>query len=135
MEPARILLVVADPDMGELYALALTTSLDATTVWVADAASARQRLASDERYDAILLDVGSPPRWSECTDLAACGSGIPVVVVTGWIAGDGRFRRQAFDAGCAAFVLKPCSPASLSEAVRRACSGERRIELLAGARD
>jgi CheY-like chemotaxis protein len=131
MGPPRILIVAGDPDVGDLYSLELATSLESSTTWVPDAASARRLLGSDAQYDAILLDVGSPPRWRDCTDLGSCAGGLPVIVVSGWIAADRRFRRQAFEAGCAAFVAKPCSSTSLSEAVRRARLGERYIELVA----
>ena len=70
-----------------------------------------------------------PPDWTDCAELAGLAEGTPVIVVTGWAASDGRFRRRAFDAGCAAYVLKPCTPETLVEAVERVRGGERRIEL------
>jgi CheY-like chemotaxis protein len=119
-------LIVADDDLGELCGLSLQSSQWTTRI-VPDAASARDALEAGERCSAIVLGVSNPTNWDVCFQLEKRAGGIPVVVVSGWAASDGRFRRRAFDAGCAVYVLKPCTPDPLVEAVQRAHNGERRI--------
>jgi CheY-like chemotaxis protein len=128
VQRVRILIVAADPDVAELYAVVLTSSLTCTTASVPDVEAAREALQSGAHWNAVLFDVGREASWGACADLSAAGGNIPVVVVTGWASADGRFRRQAFAGGCVAFVLKPCCPDVLAEAVRRVLRGDRDVE-------
>jgi CheY-like chemotaxis protein len=126
------ILIVADEDAGELYALQLASSVRARTTRVGTCAEASREIVGDRRYEAVLLDIVMAADWDVCLDLPSNRTGTPVIVLTGWIAHDGRFRDRAFDAGCAAFVAKPCTEETLGEAVRRVRRGERRVELVTG---
>jgi len=79
--------------------------------------------------DIVLMDVTKFEQWNDCRCLAGLEAAPPVVVLTGWVAGDGRFRRRAFEAGCAAFVAKPCHPRVLVTVLRRVLDGERHIAM------
>jgi CheY-like chemotaxis protein len=133
MPPLGLLIVAADADMRELFGLTLTNTLRCTTRSAGNAAAACRALRAGERFDAILFDLDADAAWTDCDALVACAGATPVIVVTGWIAADGRYRRRAFEAGAAAFVLKPCSEKTLAAAVRRVCRGERGVELIAPA--
>jgi DNA-binding NarL/FixJ family response regulator len=130
MEPPHILIVAADRDIGELYTMFLGYPTLCQAQVVADADAARRALAAGRVVDAVVVDVTHPADFDACADLTGVAAGAPIVVVTGWIASDRRFRDRTFDAGCAAYVLKPCHPETLVEAVQRARNGERRIELV-----
>jgi CheY-like chemotaxis protein len=130
MPRARILIVAPDEETGELYSLSLGSPARCGTKVVLDSDAAQEALDAGPHYDAILLDVARPPDWRACAGLASHSAETPVVAVTGWVADDRRYRKRAFDAGCAAYVLKPCVPDRLAEAVERVRRGERLIELL-----
>jgi CheY-like chemotaxis protein len=132
MNAPHILIVAVEEEVGELYALQLASSLRARTTWVRDCAAARGTLAAGRRYDVVLLDIGVPANWDACLALPNERPGTPVIVVTGWLAHDGRFQQRAFAAGCAAFVAKPCTEEMLTSVVRRVRRGERRVELVIG---
>ena len=129
MDPLRVLLVARDSDAGHLYGAMLRTGADATTVWVPDMEAA-QRLLSGMQFDVLLFDVTLPSEWDTCQAAAQRGHTPPLVVITGWFAADGRFRRRAFEAGCAAFIRKPCALHALVEAVQRVRHGARDVEVL-----
>ena len=129
MEPLRVLLVARDSDAGHLYGAMLRVHADATTVWVPDM-DAAQRLLTGMEFHVLLFDVTLPSEWQMCQVAAHREYTPPVVVITGWFAADGRFRRRAFEAGCAAFIRKPCAPHTLVEAVQRVRHGGRDLEVL-----
>jgi DNA-binding response OmpR family regulator len=130
MDSRRVLLVARDPDAGELYGTILGTAADARSVWVPDSNAAQRLISSGMRFHALVFDVTLPSEWEACRTLAQSDGMPPVVVVTGWIAADGRFRQSAFDAGCAAFLAKPCDPRTLVDVVSRVQEGERHLEVL-----
>jgi FixJ family two-component response regulator len=47
--------------------------------------------------------------------LASCGFTFPLIFMTG--SQDDTFRRQAFDLGCVAYLLKPLGPEQLKQAI------------------
>ena len=80
--------------------------------------------ALDELPDVIVTDL-SIPRIDGLELLARIRAHprtkrIPVIVVSGWV--DAETARRAMAAGAAAFLVKPCSPESLIDDVRRALS-------------
>lgn len=81
----------------------------------------RQALAL--RPDVILMDLAMPvlDGWEATrrirSDLRTCR--IPIIAFTGY--GLRRYAERSFEAGCSAFVAKPCrDPRSLLDAVERA---------------
>jgi DNA-binding NtrC family response regulator len=129
MSAPHILIVSADVEAGELYAMQLV-SLPARTTWFPDCAAARRFVDGGQHCDVVLFDIGRLADWDDCVALAAAMATTPVIVVTGWIAMDRRYQQRAFDAGCAAFVAKPCTAGMLRAAVSRVRQGERRVELV-----
>ena len=128
MAQARVLLVTADPDARDLYTdwFARTANLVTTCSSSFDEA---QPILSSRGADVVLVDVTRAAQWDEWLP---CGQGVdapPVVVLTGWVAADGRFRKRAFGLGCAAFVAKPCHPRVLVTVLRRVLDGERHIAI------
>ena len=85
---------------------------------------------------AIVVEIERAIDWHRCSQLVADGAlaGAPVIALTSWVAPDGRYRRRAFELGCAAFVAKPCFVDQLLEVVERVCQGESQVEVLSGMR-
>ena len=81
-------------------------------------------LARAEHPSAIILDIALPRMdgWSVLEELGkdAATSRIPVVMCTAHSLDSYRVRAMA--AGCSAFLVKPCSPHSILEAVRECIS-------------
>jgi DNA-binding NtrC family response regulator len=126
-----VLFVTRDDDVGDLYVAALTAH-GHTTRRVRDCSSAAASLGEID-VSAVFIDVLDEPDWADCADLArvAAEHATPVIVVTGWLSRDGRFRKRAFAAGCAAFIAKPCTASTLVSTLERVALGERRIEVVA----
>lgn len=97
-----------------------------TTVHNVDAVDHEVFKASGQRCG---LRVSGDYMCNECASLTASASGTPVVVLTAWVAADGRFRRLAFGIGCAAFIAKPCDAQVLVAVLRRVLEGERFIAI------
>ena len=125
-----VMIISADPDVCDLYVQVFRFNrIPALGVNHVDAAVA---IGRDVPLSVILFDVLTPDDW------AACGAAtlmdglatVPIVVLTAWVASDGRFRRRAEEMGCAAFVSKPCAPDLLVSTVERVRQGERGIEIM-----
>jgi DNA-binding NtrC family response regulator len=127
-----ILFVTRDDSVGDLYVAALTAH-GRRARRVRDCASAEAWLGTVEDIAAIFVDVLDEPDWPDCSTLArvAAEQTTPLIVVTGWLSPDRRFRRRAFAAGCAAFVAKPCSTTTLLTTLDRVVAGERHVEVVA----
>jgi DNA-binding response OmpR family regulator len=126
MRPSNVLLVSSDPEARQLYSawFAQVANLRTTCTSAFDHA---QEVIEAAVPDVVLLDVTHFQQWNDCACLGRDRRMPPVVVLTGWVAADGRFRRRAFDAGCAAFVAKPCHPRVLVSVLGRVLAGERHI--------
>jgi CheY-like chemotaxis protein len=110
MPASPVLILSADPDTQDLYVTALRFRRRAAF----GVANAEEALAlADAQPGAIVVDVRSEEDWDEIDRLRRAGylRHVPLVVLTGWVVRDGRFRRRAALAGCAAFLAKP-SPMS-----------------------
>jgi CheY-like chemotaxis protein len=110
--PAPTILVVDDDaDARLIYSECLRAH-----GWLAfTAADGRSALDKVEELspDAVVLDLAMPrvDGWTVLKRLreSSWTSAIPVVVLTA----SSTAREQAFEAGCDAFLLKPCSPDTL----------------------
>jgi DNA-binding NtrC family response regulator len=127
-----ILFVTRDNTLGDLYVAALTAH-GRRARRVRDCASATAWLGKVQDVAAIFVDVLDEPDWPDCSALArvAAEHAAPLIVVTGWLSPDRRFRKRAFAAGCAAFVAKPCSATTLLTTLDRVAAGERGVEVVA----
>jgi DNA-binding NtrC family response regulator len=132
MDERLVLFLTRDDSLGDLYIRALTAH-GRRARRVRDCASAKAWLGRVEDVAAIFVDVLDEPDWPECSALArvAAEHATPLIVVTGWLSQDRRFRERAFAAGCAAFVAKPCSAHTLLTTLDRVVAGERDIEVVA----
>ncbi len=84
-----------------------------------------QSLASSQKFDLILLDIGLPHmsgmeiltkiRLSEKAAGIPWGDGIPIIMIT---AHKRRFL-EAYDKGCTNYILKPINPDSLRALVQK----------------
>lgn len=115
----RVLLVDDYPDAREMYGEYLHVSgFD-----VVEAANGIEALqcAADHAPDIILMDLSLPVMdgWEATRRLKADArtAGIPVVAITGHTL-DG-IPEKAKQAGCKAFVIKPCLPEDLVREIRR----------------
>jgi DNA-binding response OmpR family regulator len=123
---AHVLLFSHDGATSWLYRewFALAANLQTTCVSTLDQA---RSVLEAPGADIVLMDVTSFEQWNDCGCLGGMAAAPPVVVLTGWVTADGRFRQRAFDAGCAAFVAKPCHPRVLVAVLRRVLDGARHI--------
>lgn len=117
--PPLILLVDDYADNREMYAEYLVFS----GLRVAEAQNGHEALekAADLRPDVIVMDLALPgvDGWEATRRLKADAltRDIPVIALTGHaLAGHSR---TALDAGCDAFVTKPCLPERLLQEIRR----------------
>jgi CheY-like chemotaxis protein len=113
-----VLLVDDEPDQVEMYRLGLEDAgFRVATAYRGDEAVERARKF---RPDAIVLDVRLPDLsgWDVCSVLKAdLGTEhIPIIILTA--AASPTLDAQASAAGCAAYLLKPCFPERLIEALR-----------------
>lgn len=115
----RVLLVDDYPDARDMYRVYLTFS----GFEVIEAANGMEaiQLASDKPPDIILMDLSLPVMdgWEATRRLKSDPrtAGIPVVALTGHaLAGISEGAREA---GCDAFVTKPCLPDDLVREIRR----------------
>lgn len=128
MPQARLLLVSADRDSRELYVEWFARTADLVTSCSDSPTDARARLEA-QGADVILVDLTLATHWNDWLRLVPDTPHPPVVVLTGWVAPDGRYRHRAFDLGCAAFVAKPCHPRVLAAVLGRVLRGERDIAI------
>jgi CheY-like chemotaxis protein len=115
----KVLLVDDYPDAREMYSEYLQFS-GFEVVEAANGIEALQR-AADTAPDIILMDLSLPVMdgWEATRRLKADGrtADIPVVALTGHaLAGISEGARQA---GCDAFVTKPCLPEDLVREIRK----------------
>jgi CheY-like chemotaxis protein len=118
-ESARVLLVDDYPDAREMYSEYLAFS-GFHVVEASNGVEALERAVAD-KPDIILMDLSLPVMdgWEATRRLKADDrtSHIPIVALTGHaLAG---FSEGAKEAGCDAFVTKPCLPEDLVKEVRK----------------
>ena len=128
MPHARVLLVSADSDARDLYAEWFERTASLATICSSSIADARAILDRGGA-DIVLVDLTQGTQWDAWLPHDLAEGAPPVVVLTGWVAEDGRFRKRAFGLGCAAFVAKPCHPRVLVAVLRRVLDGERHIAI------
>jgi DNA-binding response OmpR family regulator len=129
---ATVLLVDDDDDAVEMYAIGLRL---AGFRALATAPAAAAERAAVVQPDAIVLDLllGERDGWQICAELAAVIPHVPVIILTAAIRPDGANRTRARQTqNCAAFVGKPCTPATLAAIIGRVCEGERFIQYVGG---
>jgi two-component system cell cycle response regulator DivK len=114
--PPTILVVDDDPDSRLIYSEYLRAH-----GWLAfTAADGRSALDKIEQLspDAVVLDLAMPrvDGWTVLKQLrdSSWTAGLPVVVLTA----SNTSREGAFEAGCNAFLLKPCPPDTLLNQLR-----------------
>jgi CheY-like chemotaxis protein len=102
--------------------------LGRTAVWMDSCESALTAIEEVE-FDLVLLIVDRETDWTTCEHLVAAAA-CPVIVGTSVRAPDGRYRRQAFQAGVRAYMCPPYTRKRLREVIRRVADGERGVELV-----
>jgi DNA-binding NarL/FixJ family response regulator len=88
------------------------------------------RIAARVRLRAVVFDVVDTADWFHCRRLCASMQDAPVVVLSSACTPDRWYRSMAQRIGCSGFVVKPCQPAVLVDALRRACAGEPWVEYM-----
>lgn len=98
-----------------------------------DQAATVERIIGGAKIAAVIVCVERAGDWLECDTVVRTAKQhqLPVVALTRWASLDGRFRRRAFDLGCAAFVREPCDTDVLVAVSDRVTAGERHIEVIA----
>lgn len=128
MPQGRVLLVSADRSASELYTEWFARTANLATTCSSSIDEARSIL-EERRVDVVLVDLTRFAQWDEWPPAGLAHGAPPVVVLTGWVAQDGRFRKRAFGLGYAAFVAKPCHPRVLVTVLRRVLDVERHIAI------
>ena len=115
---ARILLVDDDPDQVDMYRYAL--EIAGFVVDAAGTGAAAFGRACELLPDLIVLDVRLPDMngWDVCASLKADArtERVPVIVLTAAVTA--TLATDAANAGCAAYLLKPCYPDQLVTVIR-----------------
>jgi two-component system, cell cycle response regulator DivK len=110
-EPLAVLIIEDDGDMRQIYAEYLRQH--GCTVFTAPDGRAGLDKIDSLKPDVIVLDLAMPrvDGWTVLKHLreSSWTASIPVVVVSASIVA----RDDAFQAGCDAFLLKPCPPETL----------------------
>jgi DNA-binding NtrC family response regulator len=130
MRHAPVLIVSSDLDTQDLYVSALRANRRAThSVATLDELLAFTRAMT---VAAIVVDIRHETDWDVCAAVRQHDGAhaIPVVVISGYVAADGCYRRRAAQYGCAAFMAKPALPADLNLTIDRVLSGEHGIEVM-----
>ena len=119
---SRVLVVDDFDDARELYCLALETA--GFRAFEAESGILALERAAESPPDAIVLDISMPGMdgWEVVRSLRASERtrDIPVVVLTG---SGVRGRVTAGEPGCAAYLMKPCTPQQLIEVVTSVIAG------------
>ncbi len=115
---SRIMLVDDEPDQVEMYSYALEEA--GFLVVAANTGAQAVARARDLHPDLIVLDVRLPDMtgWDVCAALKTDPrtEHIPVIVLTA--AATATLAMDAANAGCAAYLLKPCYPDQLTASIR-----------------
>lgn len=115
----RVLVVDDQPDHVEMYHLAL----EYAGFTVEDAFSGGEGLEQARQLlpDVIVLDIRLPDMtgWDVCRVLRSqpATARIPIIVLTAAVTP--TLAREAEEHGCAAHLLKPCSPDVLTSTIRQ----------------
>jgi two-component system cell cycle response regulator DivK len=115
----KVLVVEDDTDTRTIY----TTILAHSGYEVFDAADGAEgiRLAVEHRPDLILMNLALPRlNGLQATSLLRDDprtAGIPIIACTGFVREDGEDHAE--DAGCNAYLEKPCEPSRLIEEVEK----------------
>ena len=82
------------------------------------------RLSNLAQFGAVLFDVECRNDWESLAGFREqLPRGVPIVVLSGWLAADRTYRDFARAVGCAGFVAKPATPALVVRALQRAAGG------------
>jgi DNA-binding response OmpR family regulator len=117
-----VLLISRDVDTQDMYVLALRAErIPALSV---DGFQDAVGLARQTDISVVLFDVERPADWDSVTELRReLPADVPIVVLTGWVRGDGANRALARRIGCAGFLAKPVPPPVVIEVLQRATDG------------
>ena len=135
-QSARRILVVDDHAIvrAGLRAI-LDAHADLEVVAEAGTAADALQLAQEQRFDAIVLDLGLPDRsgWDLLRMLRALPEGAPPILILSSHRED-EYAIQAMRHGAHGFLAKELAPEELVVAVRRVAAGERYVSASLAAR-
>jgi DNA-binding NarL/FixJ family response regulator len=130
MRCAPVLIVSSDVHTQDVYVLHLrrlrVPAIGATTI---DEAVV---LLRESRVAAVLYDVVTAADWGGCALICSELPAPPKVIVLTSCVSTGAWRDKARQIGSAGFLVKPCSPDIVLDAVTRVANGERWIEYTGG---
>lgn len=127
--PATILVVDDDPDSQAICELILKS--DGYRVLLATDGEEALRILGGERCDAMILDLSLPgiDGWEVAERLRADPgtARLPVIFYTAH--GGDSARDRGVGVGCAGYLVKPCSPRAVLDAVERCLSSGSELPL------
>jgi DNA-binding response OmpR family regulator len=86
------------------------------------------RIAERVRLRAVVFDIVTATDWFHCRRMREAIHTTPLVVLSAACTPDRWYRAMAQRLGCAGFVVKPCEPGVVLDALRRTCAGEPWVE-------
>ena len=123
MDKRRRIIAVVDDDLSMLSAT--KDMLDALDFVAKTYASGEEFLndRGDSEVDCLLLDIhlGGMSGVALRRQLRESGSTLPVIFMTAF--DDEVTHQQALNAGCIAYLRKPCPPRALIDAIEKALAG------------
>ena len=125
-----VLLVGGTTDEQELYEAGLVLC-GFEVRWIDELKDMRAAVdAHRPRVVILILELDGMEVWRELEALQ-CGEaiGVPGILLTAWVRQDGANRERARQAGCAAFVAKPCTHETLASVVHAVLAGCRGLTI------
>lgn len=123
MRCAKSFLIVArNLDVQDLYVLHMRSQR--VSVFGVDTHDEAISVCRQAPFGAVLFDIEYRDDWEALAVFRnELADTVPIVVLSGWISGDGTYRNLARNLGCVGFVAKPASPVLVGQALQRAAEG------------
>ena len=125
LEMYSVLLISRDPAARERWARELAAQRCDALVFAPGPAAVA---AAVTPLDAIVVELEFAADWLHCGDVARADRMAPLIALSFWHTGNGRYRELAFRMGCDAYLQAPCTAQHLLETIDRLAAGERRID-------
>jgi DNA-binding NarL/FixJ family response regulator len=120
-----VALISRDPAARELWARELAAHRCDAIVSAPGPAAVAVVVAP---LDAVVVEIEYAADWLHFDEIAQADRTAPLIVLSFWHTGDGRYRKLAFRMGCDAYLQAPCTAQHLLETIDRLADGERRID-------
>jgi DNA-binding NarL/FixJ family response regulator len=106
-------------------------------VAAADAIAGDISCIAQHHVDAVTfhLECDNSEQWETYRLIAELFPSKPLIILANWMDTGGRSARRAFEMGCAAFVIEPCTPRAIAEIIQGVVSEGRQLERARGLKE